>query len=138
MEMLETGCVAASRATARETRRPGPAVEEVMRGKTVRERWLVLMRHVRGQCPESIMYRVDIADGIIVSCEALQQCLSFGEPADAGTGAEPVFDASWQALEAECRRMGTGRLAELQFIGGRPIRAKTAPQGRRFRYFNNE
>ena len=121
--------------TANEASRLGPAVEEVMRSKTSRERCVVLMKLVREEFPHSIMYGVNISGGIITSCENMQQSLLFGPSPSMRDGVEPAFDANWQALEALCQRMGTGQLAELQFTDGRPIRAKTTPRGRRFRYF---
>jgi hypothetical protein len=116
----------------------GCLVEEALRPKTPRERWMILMKYIREQCPHGIMYGVNVADGIIVSCENMQQCLSFEACPAPKDNAQPEFDAHWQALEGVCRRMGNGQLAELQFIDGRPVRAKTTPRGRRFRYFTDE
>lgn len=133
MERRESQCVEASRPAASHTSRPGPVVEEVLRGKTGRERWLSLMRHIREECPDASMYRVNIADGIIVSCESLQLWLWFEPLPDSGPSSEAAFDGNWQRLEAACGRIGTGRLAELHFSGGRPVFGKPTPQGRRFR-----
>ena len=116
----------------------GDAVEEVLRSKTSRERWMILMKLIREQFPHGIMYGVNIADGIIVSCEKMQQCLMFGPAPATRDGVEPAFDANWQELEALCKQLGTGQLAEVQFTDGQPIRAKTTPRGRRFRYFIND
>jgi hypothetical protein len=112
------------------------AVEEVLRSKTSRERWMILMMLIREQFPHGIMYSVNIVDGIMVSCR-MQQCLMFGPP-ETRDGVEPAFDANWQELEALCNRIGTGQLAEVHFTDGQPIRAKTTPRGRRFRYFIND
>ena len=98
---------------------------------------MILMRFVRNQCPHGIMYGVNIADGIIVSCDNMQQCLVLGIPPAEQAGPEPAFDDHWQALEAVCKDIGTGRLAEVQFTDGQPVKAKTTPRGRRFRYFVN-
>ena len=93
------------------------------------------MKLVREKFPHSIMYGVNISDGIITSCEKMQQNLLFGPSPAMKDGVKPAFDSNWQALEAVCRDIGTGQLAEVQFTDGRPIRAKTTPRGRRFRYF---
>ena len=108
-------------------------VEEILRSKTSRERWMILMKLIREQFPHGIMYSVNIVDGIMVSCR-MQQCLMFGPP-ETRDGVDPTFDANWQELEALCNRIGTGQLAEVHFTDGQPIRAKTTPRGRRFRYF---
>ena len=140
MNRRETGCLLEDN---RPTTDRGPqdaagdAVEEVLRSKTSRERWMILMKLIREQFPHGIMYGVNIADGIIVSCEKMQQCLMFGPSPATRDGVEPAFDANWQELEAQCKRLGTGQLAEVQFTDGQPIRAKTTPRGRRFRYFIN-
>ena len=116
----------------------GDAVEEVLRSKTSRERWMTLMKLVREGFPHCIMYGVHIADGVIISCETMQRSLLFGPSPATRDGVEPTFDANWQELEALCKRLGTGQLAEVQFTDGQPIRAKTTPRGRRFRYFIND
>jgi len=117
----------------------GDAIEDSIRFSTPRERWMMLLKLICAQYPHCIMYGVHIADGVIISCEAMQQSLLFGRPALAvrGSGA-PAFGANWQALEVLCQRMGTGQLAELRFSDGEPVRAKTTPRGRRFRYFIND
>ena len=117
----------------------GDAVEDAIRSKTARERWMMLLKLICAQYPHCIMYGVHIADGVIISCGAMQQSLLFGRPAPAAKGGgSPAFDCNWQALEALCKRMGTGQLAELRFSDGEPVRAKTTPRGRRFRYFIND
>ena len=116
----------------------GDVVAEVLGSKTSRERWMTLMKLVREGFPHCIMYGVHIAGGVIISCEAMQRSLSFGPSAATRDGVEPAFDANWQELEALCKRMGTGQLAELRFGNGRPTRGKTTPQGRRFKYFIND
>lgn len=79
------------------------------------------------------MYGVNIADGVIVSCDNIQRSLTFGDPAAMPAEAgEEMFDARWQALEALCRRIGSGRLLEVKFSDSRPMGAKTAERGRRF------
>ncbi|MBI5239117.1 MAG: hypothetical protein HY926_01460 [Elusimicrobia bacterium] len=103
-----------------------------MRRRTSRERWVILMRHVRGQYPHGIMYGVNVADGIIVSCDKLQPCLSLEPSPAAGDGAGKAFDANWEKLEALCGRMGTGRLSELRFNEGRPVSVLPPARGWRF------
>ena len=114
------------------------SAEGIMRPKTSRERWLVLMKLVSGEFPHCIMYGVRIADGVIVSCRGMQRSLSFGLASVVKDGVGPVFDSHWQELEAFCKRMGAGELAELRFRDGRPVCGKTTPQGRRFRYFSSD
>jgi len=116
----------------------GAAAEDVLPSKTARERWMGLMKLVREKFPHCIMRGVNIADGTIISCETLQQSLSFVPSPASKDGAEPDFDSHWQALEALCERLDAGELAELRFSDGRPMRAKTPPEGRRFRFSINE
>ncbi len=145
MNRREPGCLLEDKGpmTDRMSRRgreesAGDAIEDAIRSKTPRERWMMLLKLICAKYQHCIMYGVHIADGVIISCEAMQQSLLFGPAPAARDGDAPAFGSNWQALEALCQRMGTGQLAELRFSDSQPIRAKTTPRGRRFRYFVNE
>ena len=110
-------------------------VEEMLQSKAPREHWMMLLKLICEKYPHCIMYGVHIADGMITSCENLQQSFSFGPSPDTRDGVDPVFGPNWKELEALCKRMRAGRLAELRFCDGRPTRAKTTPEGRIFKSF---
>lgn len=95
-------------------------------------RWSEMARLVATEYPYCTMQGVRVADGMIVACEGLQRSVSFksGENVEV---AQPGLDAHWKALDTLCARMGSGRLAELRFSGGRPVSARTSEGGRRFR-----
>jgi hypothetical protein len=95
-------------------------------------RWSEMARLVTAEYPYCTMQGVRVADGMIVACEGLQRSFSF-KPVEAVEVVEPGLDAHWKALDALCVRMGSGRLAELRFSGGRPVSARTSEGGRRFR-----
>jgi len=80
----------------------------------------------------STMYGVNVVDGTIISYNNVQRNFAFG-PGGGERPAEPIFDDYWRALQELCLRIGTGRLAEVKFIGGRPVNARTSESGRRLR-----
>jgi hypothetical protein len=96
-----------------------------------RDPWLHLLHQVSTEYPFCTMYGVNIADGNIVSCQNLQQSLTFG-PKDADC-AKPSFDEHWQTLKSLCGKIKTGSLLELSFYQGRPVAARKSEGGRRFR-----
>ena len=110
-------------------------VEQALRQKPPHESWLALMDLVRKEYPYCTMYDVHVSGGAIVSCEDIQRSLVFGEDKAAPAADLDLFDRRWQALEAFCARMGSGRLVELKFIDAKPMAARTREGRRRFRRF---
>ena len=102
--------------------------------ETHKERWMELLRLVHEDYPYCTMYGVHVLDGAITACEQIQRSLMFGN--DRAVPREvliTMFDAKWQALEALCIGIGTGRLVELKFHDAKPVIAITAEGGRRFK-----
>lgn len=95
------------------------------------------MELVRKDYPYCTMYDVHVSGGAIVSCEDIQRSLVFGED-NAAPAAPELFDRRWQALEALCARMGSGRLLELKFHDAKPTAARTREGGRRFKRFQSK
>ena len=99
-----------------------------------KERWLALLRLVYEDYPFCTMYNVHVVDGSISACEQIQRSLMFGH---SRIFQEDVlikmFDMKWQALEALCISLGTGRLVELKFHDAKPVVAITQEGGRRFK-----
>ena len=114
------------------------AVEQALHLKPPHEGWLALMDLVRKEYPYCTMYDVHICEGTIVSCENIQRSLVFGEDEAAPAAAPELFDRKWQALEAFCARMGTGRLVEIKFKDAKPMTARTAEGRRRFKRFQSK
>lgn len=108
-------------------RRP-PAVSSGARG----DQWDYIFRLVHSEYAYCAMYGVNIVDGSIVACDNIQRSLTFG-PSPVVTDESPSFDEYWRALHELCARIRNGRLAELKFVRGRPVSAKTAEGGRRFK-----
>ena len=99
-----------------------------------KDRWLELLRLVFVVYPYCTMYGVHIVDGCITACEQIQRSLMLGN--DRKVPQETLlamFDMKWQALEALCITIETGRLVELKFHDARPVIAITAEGGRRFK-----
>jgi hypothetical protein len=82
----------------------------------------------------STMYGVNVVDGNIVSYNNVQRNFTFGPGGDE-KAERPVFDDNWRALQTLCLQIGTGRLAEVKFISGRPTGARTDEGGRRLKRF---
>ena len=98
------------------------------------DQWTHLLRLVSAEYPYCTMHGVNIVDGNIVSCENVQQSLTFGPQEEGAAGPdEPEFDDHWTALKALCASIKTGRLVELRFSQGRPVSARKSEGGRRFR-----
>jgi hypothetical protein len=95
--------------------------------------WAGFLRLVVAEYPYCTMQGVHVVEGRVVSCEGIQRSFVFGAPEDVS----PVFDMAsepgWKGLKALCEKMGSGRLAEVRFNGGRPVSARTSEGGRRFR-----
>ena len=112
------------------------AFKAVLDGENYQKRWVSLLQMVYEDYPYSTMYGVHIVDGAIVSCEMIQRSMVFGQvPSPVNLPLTSLFDAKWQALEALCLSIGSGRLEELSFNNGRPVVARTAEGGRRFKSF---
>ena len=95
---------------------------------------MALLRTVHEDYPYCTMYGVHVLDGTITGCEQIQRSLMFGQ--ERATPREiliNLFDAKWQALEALCIGLGTGRLVEVKFHDARPVVAITKEGGRRFK-----
>lgn len=99
--------------------------------------WRELVELIWADYAFSTMYGVNVADGNIVSYNNVQRNFTFG-PGGGERSPEPDFDEHWRALQALCLRIGTGRLAEVKFAGGRPVAARTDEGGRRLRRFVRE
>lgn len=96
-------------------------------------RWSGLARLMAVEYPHCTMHGVHVVDGVIVACEGIQRSFSFAAPRGEDAPAESAFDANWRALESLCAKLGSGRLAELKFVRGRPVSARTSEGGRRFK-----
>lgn len=97
-------------------------------------RWLELLKLVNEEYPYCTMYGVHVVDGAITACEQIQRSLTFGDQRRVPQEALlESFDMKWQALEALCLGMGTGRLVELKFHDAKPVIAITKEGGRRFK-----
>lgn len=96
-------------------------------------RWAGFLELVAAEYPFCTMYGVHIVEGCVVSCEGTQRSFVFGAADEAIPAAAASSDAHWKALKALCVKMGSGRLAELRFSGGRPVSARTSESGRRFK-----
>jgi len=99
-----------------------------------KERWMELLKLVNDEFPYCTMYGVHVVDGSITACEQIQRSLMFGNDRK---GPSQIlleqFDMKWQALEALCLSIGTGRLVELKFHDAKPVIAITKEGGRRFK-----
>ena len=99
-----------------------------------KERWMELLKLVNDEFPYCTMYGVHVVDGSITACEQIQRSLMFGNDRKGSTEILPEqFDMKWQALEALCLKIGTGRLIELKFHDAKPVIAITKEGGRRFK-----
>jgi hypothetical protein len=97
-------------------------------------RWLELLKLVNDEFPYCTMYGVHVVDGSITACEQIQRSLMFGNDSKGSSDVKPeMFDMKWQALEALCLNIGTGRLVELKFHDAKPVIAITKEGGRRFK-----
>ena len=102
--------------------------------ETHQERWLALLKLVHEDYPYCTMYNVHVVDGSITACEQIQRSLMFGHHRPQQPEAlVRMFDMKWQALEALCISLGTGRLVELKFHDAKPVVAITQEGGRRFK-----
>ncbi len=99
------------------------------------DHWVDLVRRIWSDYAFSTMYGVNVVDGNIVSYNNVQRNFTFGPGGDERAD-KPVFDDHWRALQSLCLQIGTGRLAEVKFIGGRPTAARTDEGGRRLKRFN--
>ena len=112
------------------------AFKAVLDGENYQKRWLSLFQMVYEEYPYSTMFGVHIVDGAIVSCEMIQRSMVFGQTVSTeNVPLLSLFDTKWQALEALCLSIGSGKLEELSFNNGRPVVARTAEGGRRFKSF---
>ena len=133
--LLPAGTTASRRTPQQAQPSARKIVEEALHLKSGHESWLAFMSLVRAEYPYCTMYGVRVEHGAIVSCENIQRSLVFGEEEAAPASRPDLFERKWQALEAFCSRMGSGRLVELKFHDARPMTARTAEGGRRFRRF---
>lgn len=99
------------------------------------DHWAELVRLIWSEYAFSTMYGVNVVAGNIVSYNNVQRNFTFG-PGGGEKAETPVFDEYWRALQALCLQIGTGRLAEVKFISGRPIAARTDEGGRRMKRLN--
>lgn len=110
------------------------ALNDAFNFESHKERWLELLKLVREDYPYCTMYGVNVVDGAIISCEQIQRSLVFGDQRGVpGESPSSLFDMKWQALEALCLKIGTGRLVELKFHDAKPVIATTTEGGRRFK-----
>lgn len=96
------------------------------------DQWRELVQLIWSEYAFSTMYGVNVVDGNIVSYNNVQRNFTFG-PIGGDRTPKPIFDDHWRALQTLCLRIGTGRLAELRFIDGRPTGARTDEGGGRFK-----
>lgn len=101
------------------------------------DHWEELLRLIWSEYAFSTMYGVNVVAGNIVSYNNVQRNFTFG-PGGSERAQAPVFDEYWRALQALCLQIGTGRLAEVKFISGRPIAARTDEGGRRMKRLNKK
>ncbi|MDE2141181.1 MAG: hypothetical protein KGJ84_02050 [Elusimicrobia bacterium] len=98
-------------------------------GQEVGRKWLDLLYVVHAEHPDCTMYGVNVLNGNIVSCARIQRHMRFGlEPAK---DASYLFDRTWEALGTMCRKIGTGRIEEIEFSEGRPINVRVNARRRR-------
>jgi len=97
------------------------------------QQWSAFMRLVASEYPYSKMFGAQVVDGCLIGCEAVQRSFPFGPKGSAAADAQPGIDAQWETLRALCEKLGSGRLDEIRFNGGRPVAAFTQEGGRRFR-----
>ena len=122
---------------ARHHRGPGldqTALERAFDFESHKHRWLELLQLVNEDYPYCTMYGVHVVDGAITACEQIQRSLVLGDHRTVAKEALPrLFDMKWQALEALCLTMGTGRLVEVKFHDAKPVIVITKEGGRRFK-----
>ena len=95
---------------------------------------MALLKLVHEDYPYCTMYNVHVVDGSITACEQIQRSLMFGHSYAFPTEVPiTLFDMKWQALEALCVGLGTGKLVELKFHDAKPVVAITKEGGRRFK-----
>lgn len=96
------------------------------------DHWRELVKLIWSEYAFSTMYGVNVVNGTIISYNNVQRNFTFS-PGGGEKPQEPTFDDYWRALQALCLRLGTGRLAEVKFVSGRPIAARTDEGGRRLK-----
>ncbi len=100
-----------------------------MGSQEVGKKWLDLLFVVHAEHPDCTMHGVNVLNGSIVSCARIQRHMRFGlEPAK---DASYLFDRTWEALETMCRKIGTGRIEEIEFSDGRPVNVRVNARRRR-------
>ena len=97
------------------------------------DRWPGMLKLIASEYPYCTMNGVHVVEGCIVACEGIQKSFVFSGSDAAAIPLEPEFDGHWQALQALCAKLGSGRLAEIRFSRGRPVSARMNESGRRFR-----
>ncbi len=130
---LEAGRSAESQVTEGTRHHYGPGLPPI-NIETHRERWMELLKLVNEDYPYCTMYGVHVVDGTITACEQIQRSLMLGNQQAVATEIQPsLFDMKWQALEALCISIGTGRLVEVKFHDAKPVIVITKEGGRRFK-----
>ncbi|MFA6093657.1 MAG: hypothetical protein WCU88_08880 [Elusimicrobiota bacterium] len=135
----ETGASVSRRSSSGEAFGAKEIADEAVPCRSSRERWLSFMKLVYEKYPFCTMYGVHVENGIIISCKNIQRSLLFGDSNTSPVEPGPeLFDAKWQALETLCTQLGSGTLAELKFGDAKPLSAKIAEAGRRFKHFHRQ